>query len=105
MAELRRGAVIRAAPDPAVGREQAGRRPAVVVSGDDYLRLVTESIIVVPVTTVDRGWPDHVRLGGSAVGLADPSFAMTEQPKTIDRRRIRTVVGSVDPATLAEIDT
>ena len=51
------------APDPAVGHEQAGRRPAVVVCGTDYLNTVETLAIVVPVTSVDRAWPNHVPLG------------------------------------------
>lgn len=101
---LRRGDVVWAAPDPTVGREQSGRRPCVVVAGDSYLRAVTELVIVVPVTTVDRGWPNHVRLSGSELALDAPSFAMTEQPRTISRRRVERVAGSVDAASLRAID-
>jgi mRNA interferase MazF len=103
-ADLRRGAVVWAAPDPAVGREQTGRRPAVVISSDAYLRVVTELVVVLPVTSVDRGWPNHVPLGGPDVGLDVASFAMTEQPRSIDRARINALVGAVDHVTLAAID-
>ena len=102
--ELHRGDVVWAAPDPAVGREQAGRRPAVVISSTAYLENVTQLAIVVPVSRVDRNWPNHVRLQGPDVGLAEQSFAMTEQPKTVDRRRIEKVAGRVDMATVAAID-
>ncbi len=105
MTALRRGQVLWAAPDPSIGREQAGRRPAVVISSDAYLQMVTQLAIVVPVTTIDRGWPNHVALTGPDVGLSVTSFAMTEQPRTIDRARISAVVGSVDAATMTGIDT
>ena len=99
----RRGSVLWATLDPASGREQARRRPVVVVASDDYLEVVTALMIVVPVTTVDRGWPSHVLLGGTT-GLDRPSWAMTEQPRTIDRGRVRSVAGQVDAATEAAID-
>lgn len=89
--------------DPTVGREQAGRRPAVVVASSGYLDAVTELAIVVPATTTDRGWPQHVRLAGPNVSLARPTFAMTEQPRTISRQRIASVAGTIDNACLAEI--
>ena len=100
----RRGSVLWATLSPASGREQAGRRPVVVVSSDDYLEAVTTLAIVVPVTGVDRGWPNHIRLTGPT-GLDSPSWAMTEQPRTIDRARVRTVAGQVDATTEAAIDT
>lgn len=100
--ELHQGDVVWAAPDPAVGREQSGRRPAVVVASDDYLEQVTRLAVVVPVTRTDRGWPNHVALAGNT-GLPVESFAMTEQVRTIDRQRIEKVAGRVDADTQATI--
>jgi mRNA interferase MazF len=90
--------------DPTRGREQAGTRPAVVIASDDYLANVGELIIVIPVTTRDRNWPHHVRLSGEQLALDRPSFAMTEQPRTIARARIAGSAGTVGPNPMAEID-
>lgn len=90
--------------DPLVGSEQAGRRPAVVVSSSDYNRSIPNMLIVVPVTTRTRGLPHHVALEGTGVGLTAASYAMTEQPRTIDRRRIQNAAGRVDAETLNRID-
>lgn len=100
---LRRGDVLWATLDPTSGREQSGRRPVVVVAGDEYLDVVTTLVIVVPVTTTNLGWPNHVPLTGPT-GLADPSWAMTEQPRTIDRGRLHGVAGRVDAATTEAVD-
>ena len=67
-----------ARPDPSVGREQAGRRPVMIVAGSDYLELMTTLALVVPLTTTDRGWPNHVPVHGH-VDLPGQSFAMSEQ--------------------------
>jgi mRNA interferase MazF len=99
--ELAPGELVWVASDAVVGREQAGRRPAVVVSGVDYLDIVDPLAIVVPVTTVDRGWPNHVSIPGGA--LPEPSWAMTEQVRTVSRDRIVARAGRVDPATLAAL--
>ena len=101
MTDLAPGDVVWVAPDPTVGREQAGRRPAVVISGIDYLNTVESLAIVVPVTSVDRAWPNHVPLGG--IELPQPSWAMTEQVRTISRARIVDRAGRVDAATLHEL--
>jgi mRNA interferase MazF len=99
----RRGAVVWATLSPTSGREQGGRRPVVVVASDRYLEVVPMLTIVVPVTTVDRGWPNHVPLDGPT-GLTRPSWAMTEQPRTLDRGRLHAVAGQVDAPTEAAID-
>ncbi|GAB2454174.1 type II toxin-antitoxin system PemK/MazF family toxin [Nocardioides hungaricus] len=102
MPDLSCGQVVWANLSPVIGSEQAGHRPAVIVSGDDYLASVPNVVVVLPVTTRDRGLPNHVRLGGNP-GLGPDSFAMTEQPRTIDRRRITKYAGQIDVATLQEI--
>jgi len=88
--------------DPVVGSEQSGHRPAVIVSGRDYLASIPNVLIVLPITTRDRGLPNHVRLSGD-LGLEADSFAMTEQPRTIDRRQITRSLGRVDDPTLHQI--
>ena len=88
---------------PTEGREQNGRRPAVVVSTADYLRAVRSLVIVVPVTTTDRGWPHHVQLRGDGLRLSSTSFAMTEQPRAVSVSRIQSSAGSVSAQTLSII--
>ena len=90
--------------EPTRGREQGGLRPAVVVSALRHLQIVTSLAIVVPCTTRDRGWPNHVEVSG-LTGLAERTWAMTEQPRSISRERILRVSGFVDDETLALIRT
>lgn len=101
---LHRGDAIRVDLNPARGREQAGSRPAVIVCSNAYLASVPDLVMVVPVTTRDRGWPHHVRLGGDHLELERASFAMTEQPRTISRARISRRAGAVGQAHMAHID-
>lgn len=104
LTELRRGVVAWADLDPVRGREQAGRRPVLVIAGDAYLQQADTLAVIVPATTVDRGWPNHVLLRGPLSGLASATYAMTEQPRTITRDRLTGPVGVVDRATMAEVD-
>lgn len=101
MPELAPGDVWWAELDPVRGREQSGRRPVLVVASAGYLRAVTALVIVVPITTVDRRWPNHIGLGDC--GLPRPSWAMTEQPRTLSRERLVGPSGRVDQATLIEV--
>ena len=67
------GEVWWALPDPAVGREQSGRRPVLIVSNERFHRTVTTLVVVVPVTTKDRRLPNHVELN-AVVGMEQRSF-------------------------------
>jgi mRNA interferase MazF len=100
---LEAGAVVWVSLDPTIGREQAGTRPAVIVASSGYLRAVPELAIVVPATTTSRGWPHHVELHGQSLSLPRRTFAMTEQPRTISRRRILDSAGRVDDDCLGGI--
>jgi mRNA interferase MazF len=102
---MRPGTVIWVALSPVVESEQHGHRPAVVVSSAGYLSSVTPRIglvIVVPATTVEHGWRHHVPLTGPA-GLERPSWALTDQPRTVSTDRISRVAGRVDDITAAAI--
>jgi mRNA interferase MazF len=79
---------------PSVGKEQSGRRPVIVVSGDYHLELVTDLVTVMPITSVFRGWRNHVKVEPASL-LPDESWVMTEQVRTISRLRIRKAVEPV----------
>lgn len=87
---------------PGRGREQEGRRPALVISSVDYLDVVDTLVVVVPVTTRDRGWVNHVELRGD-LALPDRSWAMTEQVVTLSHERIHRSLGTVDGQCLRRV--
>jgi mRNA interferase MazF len=97
------GDVVWVQPEIVVGREQAGRRPALVVAGAGYLQTVDALALVVPITTVDRGWPNHIEVLGAE--LEHHSWAMSEQIRTISRERVVGRAGRVTDATLAAVRT
>lgn len=100
-AALAPGEVVWVKPDLTIGREQGGGRPALVIAGTDYLATVDTLAIVVPITTVDRRWPNHIPIVGA--DLPQPSWAMSEQVRTISRERIVARAGNADVATLREV--
>jgi mRNA interferase MazF len=87
------------------GSEQGGRRPAVVVSSDLHCSFPISMAIVVPCTTVDRGLPHHVALDWKVAGLDRPTWARTEDIRSISENRLarRMPIGQVSVADLAEI--
>ena len=74
--------------DPTEGREQAGRRPVLVVSSAFHLRLTGEALVtVLPVTTRERsGWLHRVPVHPAS---RPTGFVITEQVRTIARSRLQ----------------
>lgn len=101
MITLAPGELVWAKPDVTVRREQAGRRPVLVVADPDYLAAADTLAIVVPLTRTDRGWPNHIRIRSGSLPV--DSWAMTEQVRAISRDRIVDRIGWCAPAELADV--
>lgn len=78
-----------------VGREQSGRRPALVISSDMLNESGAGVVIVVPLTTARRGLPSHVEIEPGGSGLDEVSYAKCEDVKSISERRLIVRLGSV----------
>jgi mRNA interferase MazF len=85
--------------DPTVGRVQGGRRPAIVVSSDEFLRIGAEILHVVPLTTRNRGFYQHFHVTGPT-GLTQDSWAMPEQIQTVSLQQVSRVSGQADELAL-----
>lgn len=96
------GAIVWADLEPVQGREQGGRRPMLVVSSDIHLELVTRLVTVIPITSKNRHWPNHIAISPDA-GLGQESWVMTEQVRTIARERISSRAGTLSSRALAEV--
>ena len=76
----RRGDVVWLSFDPQAGHEQAGRRPAFVVSPDTYNRK-TGLFLACPITSKVKGYPFEVALPN---GLAVSGVILADQIKSLD---------------------
>jgi mRNA interferase MazF len=83
-----------------IGREQAGRRPAVVVSADPLNDSPAGVVIVVPCTTTHRGLPSHVELDPESSGLDELSYAKCEDVKSISEQRLVARLGTANAVEL-----
>jgi mRNA interferase MazF len=81
-----------------VGREQSGRRPAVVVSADRLNESRAGVVIVVPTTTTHRGLPSHIEIEPDGSGLDEISYAKCEEVKSISEQRLIARLGAVTDA-------
>ena len=81
--------------DPPVGHEVKKTRPCVILSPDE-MNNVLKTIIVAPITSTDRSIPTRVLLRSTSdSGLANDSYAMLDQIKTIDKTRVIKQLGKV----------
>jgi mRNA interferase MazF len=83
---------------PQAGHEQAGHRPALVLSPAAY-NVKTSLMICCPLTTQIKDYPFEVPIGGTP-----PSAVLADQVKSLDwRRRNAKLKGRVSPEQLAEV--
>jgi mRNA interferase MazF len=96
----RRGDIVWITLNPQAGHEQAGRRPAVVLSPEAYNAKVGLALFC-PVTSLRKGYPWEVAIpeGGAVSGAV-----LTDQVRSFDwRARLVEKAGALPPATVAEI--
>ncbi len=86
-----------------VGHEQAGRRPAVVVSADLLSDSRAGVVIVVPCTTTRRELPSHIELDPKQCGLDKVSYAKCEDVKSVSENRLVTRLGTANVETVFAI--
>ena len=102
---LGRGAVVLVELDPTLGREQRGIRPCVVVSDPDVISSQRFPLVcVVPITGTSGEGLLYPTLAPGQSGLAKQSFALVDHLRSLDKRRIRRVFGTVGQEEIKAID-
>ncbi len=86
---IKQGSIIKVSFSPTIGSEQAGYRPAVVISNETFNKH-TNLLIVLPITNTNNGFPLHVTLDE---GCETKGFILCEHIKSIDSntRKIKVV--------------
>ncbi len=102
---MKRGTVILVSLGPMVGHEQRGARPCVVVTDPSVTEdLRFPMLAVVPLTGTPGDGALYPGLRPGESGLVKPSWALIDQLRTIDKRRVVRVFGVIPPNELAAID-
>lgn len=100
---VRRGQIYFVDLNPTKGREQAGRRPVLVVSDDAINRqpLVVTVVVGTDASNVSRDYPVNVRVTATETGLQKDSVFLCFQIRSLDRSRFQDVHGEhANPAGL-----
>jgi mRNA interferase MazF len=95
-----RGDVVWITLNPQAGHEQAGRRPAVILSPDPYNAKVGLALLC-PITSQVKGYPFEVVI---PAGLPATGVILSNQIKSLDwRARKAEWICSLPPQTTAEV--
>lgn len=96
----RRGDVVWITLNPQAGHEQAGRRPAVILSPQAYNGRVGLAILC-PITSPVKGYPFEVAI---PAGLPIAGVILSDQAKSMDwRARNAERICSLSPDTIVEV--
>ena len=103
--KLDRGTVVLIRLDPTFGHEQRGVRPVAVVSDSALAQGQRFPMMcIVPITGTPCQGELYPRLAPGRSGLRKPSFALIDQLRSIDKRRVRRVLGRISSSELTAID-
>ena len=102
---VKRGDIFYADLSPVVGSEQGGMRPVLIVQNDTGNRH-SPTVIAAAITsrTGKTKLPTHIDLPGAEVGLTKNSVVLLEQIRTIDKKRLRERMGTVDAGLMNKVD-
>ena len=87
---IKRGDIYYADLSPVVGSEQGGIRPVLIVQnnvGNRYSPTVIAAAITSQINKAKM--PTHITVGAPNYGLTKDSIILTEQIRTLDKRRLR----------------
>ena len=102
---VKRGDIYYADLSPVVGSEQGGIRPVLIVQNDVGNKFSPTVIAAAITSQRDKSrLPTHINLPSNGCGLARDSIVLLEQVRTIDKRRLKERMGSLDPDAMGKID-
>ena len=102
---IKKGDLYFADLSPVVGSEQGGIRPVLVVQ-NDVGNKYSPTIIVAAVTSQmnKAKLPTHVEIDAANNGLSKNSVVLMEQLRTIDKRRLKERIGTLDSELIPDVN-
>ena len=100
MRTIKRGDIFYADLSPAIGSEQGGTRPVLIVQ-NDVGNYHSPTVIVAILTSK---LPTHISIHSGEGNITMDSTVLLEQIRTIDKFRLQKYVGSVSDDTMDRVD-
>lgn len=103
--EVCRGDIYYADLSPVVGSEQGGVRPVLVIQNDIGNKF-SPTVIIAAITSqlAKAKLPTHIELKKEKYNLAKDSVVLLEQIRTLDKRRLKEKLSSIDLSTMRQVD-
>ena len=102
---VKRGDIYFADLSPVVGSEQGGIRPVLIIQNDVGNRYSPTIIAAAITSRQDKTrLPTHIPIEARECGLQKDSIVLLEQVRTLDKRRLKEKMGSVDYRAMKEIN-
>lgn len=102
---IKRGDIFYADLSPVIGSEQGGIRPILIIQndvGNKYSPTIIAGAITSRLTKAKL--PTHIELHCGQFGLQKDSVILLEQIRTLDKRRLKAKIGSLDESTMNSVD-
>ncbi|MDR1364030.1 MAG: type II toxin-antitoxin system PemK/MazF family toxin [Oscillospiraceae bacterium] len=104
MVQIKKGDIFYADLEPALGSEQGGVRPVLIVQNNVGNKF-SPTVIAAAITSRQKGeLPTHVPIKALGSGLLKDSVVLLEQIRTLDKRRLKTKLGAIDSMSLGRIN-
>ncbi len=102
---VRRGEVYFADLSPVVGSEQDGIRPVIIVQNDVGNKFSPTVIAAAMSKHVEKSvLPTHVIVSAKSANLTYDSVVLTEQIRTIDKKRLKERMGTLNDIDMKRVD-
>ena len=90
--------------DPTTGHEQAGTRPALILSEDIFNEGPAEMVVVAPISRAQRKIRWHVPVAPPEGGLSSGSFIQCESVRSVSKQRLKRRRGRVSPPVMQLVE-
>ena len=103
---VHRGDIYYADLSPVVGSEQGGMRPVLIVQNDIGNKHSPTVIAAAITSRLDKAkLPTHIEVGGGTCGLAKDSGVLLEQIRTLDKKRLKEKMGTLDVSSMSAVNS
>ena len=102
---VKRGDIYYADLSPVVGSEQGGVRPVLIVQNNVGNKF-SPTVIAAAITsqTTKNKLPTHIEIDSKTYGLKSDSVVLTEQIRTIDKKRLKEKIGHADEELMQRVN-
>ena len=90
--------------DPTTGHEQAGTRPALILSEDIFNEGPADMVVVAPITRTQRKIRWHVPVAPPEGGLVSESFVQCENVRSVSKQRLKRRRGRVSGPVMEQVE-